>query len=91
MRVYLDYHKAARENKIIDQKYFHTKYDGKSGYKMLSGTPLIISIEGTYVKVGDLTSLVTNELQASAVNNWVSSTKQPLLADPPFIQFYWRR
>lgn len=91
MNIYLDYYKAVREHKIVDQKSFYDKYGRKSGYKMFSGTPLIICIEGTYVKVDDLANLLINRSQASIVNAWISATKQPLISEPPFIRFYWRR
>lgn len=89
--VYLDYYKAIRGHKVVNLKSFYEKYSGKSSYKMISGTPLIINIEGTYVKIDDLIELIINRSLVPIVLKWISATKQPLLSEPPFIQFYWRK
>ena len=91
MFVYLDYFKAVREHKIVNLKSYYAKYVNNSGYKMFSGTPLIINVEGTYVKVDDLIDLIINRPLVPKVIKWIIATKQPLISEPPFIIFCWRR
>lgn len=91
VNIYLDYYKAVREHKIVNLKSFYEKYSGKSSYKMISGTPLIINIEGAYVKVDDIIDLIIDRSLVPIALKWVRAIKQPLIADPPFIRFYWRK
>jgi len=89
--VYLDYYKAVREHKLIDIKSFYSTYNGRSGYKMLTGTPLIVNVDGYYVKADDLTELTINRSLVPIVLKWISAVKYPLVQDPPSIILKWRR
>lgn len=91
MNIYLDYYKAVREHKIVNRESFYAKYGSRPGHKMLQGTPLVINIEGTYIKVDDLVDLITNRSLVPIVLKWMIATKQPILSNPPFTRFRWRR
>lgn len=87
--IYLDFYRANK----IDLKEFYAKYDSKIGYKLLSGAPLVISIEGTYIKVDDLTNLVVNRSKAYIVNQWITEIRNPRIQtnNHTELEFKWRR
>lgn len=90
MTVLLNYWKA---NKIDRNEYFR-KYDNvKLSYKLLQGAPLLINIEGQYIKVFDIPDLVINRSQRvlSAVNKWLTELRMPSNAGGETIEFQWRK
>ncbi len=58
-KVMLNYDKAQRNNMFVDYKQYMNKYNCANilnSYKIL-GAPLIINIQGHYIKVSDLQDL----------------------------------
>lgn len=90
MIVKLNLEKATRDGLIVDRSKFFDEFDNNSQtYKMLKGTPLLISVEGSYVNVNNLPNLVVNKHQGFIVNQWVSNITKG--TPPDFITFVWRR
>jgi hypothetical protein len=85
MIIYLDKHKV----KPIDREKFLSKYSSNRGYNMLVGTPLIISVDGTYVDINDLISAVHKSEYKSIVANWITGVKSLGLTKD--IEFKWYR
>ena len=95
MTVFLDRSKLKEK---VDREDFIKKYTANAPgsyfsstqpYAMLKGTPLIISVEGCYIPVDSLPSLVRNKYLRSLVNQYVVSVKHPELGFPPAIEFKW--
>ena len=71
MVVFLDYYRVTPVNR---EKLLAT-YDKERNYDLLTGMPLIISVEGTYVYVNDLTKLVKHKEQAYLVDKYIQMLK----------------
>jgi hypothetical protein len=58
--------------------------------KLLIGAYTIVNVEGSYVKVDYLMSILTNREDLEYVSEWISSLKNPNI---PFriITYKWRR
>ena len=91
MIVYLRYSK----DKIIDRDKFYKTYTSANGtYKMLNGTPLLVSVEGTLINSSSIMDLVVNRNQRvlSAVNRWLMDLRMPSnVNDGEILNFRWRR
>lgn len=87
MIVYLRY----KLDKVVDRtKYFNT-YSASTGiYKMLNGAPLLVNVEGSYVKAIDIPELIVYRKHLSIVNRWIQELKQPLETGGIVIDFKWR-
>lgn len=59
---YLSYKKAKELDAIVDMQKYYEKYDvdTRSQYKLLTGAPIVINIEGTYVYLDKIPLLVQN-------------------------------
>lgn len=57
-------------------------------YKMVSGTPLIINIEGTYININSLIELC-NWSDRKYIDNYINNIKA--LGFPASIELKWRR
>lgn len=79
--VYLNRWKA----KPVNREEYMNIYDrGTSAYRLVDGAPLLICIDGIYIKVDDLTGLVNNYEDGWLVNKAIISKKFD-------IEFKWRR
>lgn len=90
MVIYLDYYKA----KIVDRDKFLNTYTSRAGYKMLQGSPLLVSVEGTLIDSSTIMDLVVNQNQRvlSALNKWLTDLKSPSnVNDGVILEFKWRR
>jgi len=102
MNIYLDYYKAH----IIDRKQFMDKYNLEKTdvngvpfrviqpYKMLQGTPLLVSVEGSLIDSSTIMDLVVNRNHRtlSAVNRWLTDLKSPSnVCDGDLLEFLWKR
>lgn len=83
--IYLDRYKI----KSVDREKFLSKYESNRGYNMLVGTPIIISVEGTYVDINDLISAVHKSEYKHIVANWITAVKSLGMAKD--IEFKWYR
>lgn len=89
MTIYLDYYKANK----VDLKEYYRKYDDpKSSYKLLNGAPLLVNVEGHYVKANDLPDLVCNRRFIPLVNKWIMELKNPSnVSSRGTLDFKWKR
>ena len=76
----LKFDKSKRREYSVDIKEYFEKYQIKkdnisSGYKMLVGTPVLLNIEGTYVKSDDLPKICKSS--PSLLYNYLSLLKNP--------------
>ena len=95
MTIYLDRDKLKEK---VDREAFLQKYvvnapgnyfNSVQPYCMLTGTPLIISVEGCYVPVDHLPDLVRNKHLRPFVIQYVVAVKHPELGLPPDVSFKW--
>lgn len=87
MTVYLRYNK----DKIINRDEFLNAHTSNSGYKMLNGTPIIVNIDGSYIKAIDIPDLLVSKKYAKQVNDWLAELKQPIGVSGLYLEFAWRR
>lgn len=59
-------------------------------YKMLEGTPMLVCIEGHYVKVVDLVEMAQPK-DKFIINKYVSAMTGKVLSLPPLIELHWKR
>ena len=86
--VYLDYHKA----KIVNREKFFEANDAMSiTHKMLQGTPIVISIEGTLIEADTLINILHNRNDFKYVENFLSCLRSPSTMVPKLITFKWKR
>ena len=88
--VYLDYAKA--RDKLIDREEFIEKYQVEGdAYKMTSGTPIAICIEGSYILANDLLE-VTPPRSRMLVSRYLMGLKLPSIdSEFAIITFKWSR
>ncbi len=87
MKIYLRYNK----DKVIDRDKFLNEHASNSGYKMLNGTPILVNVDGSYIKVTDIPDLLVSKKYAKQVNDWLAELKQPLKTSELNLEFRWRR
>lgn len=90
MTVILNYNKA----KPVDRCKFFNTYSASTGYKMLCGTPLLVSVEGTLIDTSTIMGLVVNRSQRvlSALNRWLTDLKMPSnVIDGEILNFRWKK
>lgn len=87
MTIYLRY----KPDKVIDREKYLNTYSGSTGYKMLQGTPLLVSVEGTYIKANDIPSLLVSRKYAKQVNDWLLELRNPPNVGKTKMEFKWRR
>lgn len=93
MTILLDYYKA--KTLTIDLKEFYRKYDNpRTPYRLLQCVPLLVNVEGSYIKAFDIPELVVNRnwRVLSALNQWLLELKNP--PNEPskeIINFRWKR
>ena len=90
--VYLSRKEAIEKNVIIDDiKEYFEKYSidkRNNAYSMLSGSPTIINVDGTYVLLNKvLTMDVTNKAD---IEQLITEIKAPKNLEDPFIRFKWK-
>lgn len=90
--VYLSRKEAIEKNVIIDDiKEYFEKYSidkRNNAYSMLSGSPIIINVDGTYVLLNKvLTMDVTNKAD---IEQLIAEIKAPKNLEDPFIRFKWK-
>lgn len=91
MIVYLDYWKA---DKLDLKKYYETYDKPRSQYRLLQGAPLLVNVEGHYVKANDIPELIVNRnwRVLSAVNKWMMELKNPSnVSSKEVLNFRWER
>jgi hypothetical protein len=87
MTILLNYHKA----KPVDRAKFIETYTAITGYRMLCGTPLLVSVEGTYIKANDIPELLVSRKYSKQVNDWLLELKNPTNVGKIKLEFKWRR
>lgn len=88
MTIYLDYYKA----NIVDLgKYYETYDSNRQTYALLKGAPLLVNVQGSYVKADDLPNLVVNKRFVIIVNQWLLEIRNPIEKDGKALNFRWRR
>lgn len=88
MTIYLDYYKA----KIVDRfKFYNTYSSNTGGYKLLKGSPLLVNVEGSYIRANDIPELLVSRKYAKQVNDWLAELKEPTNVGGIIIDFRWRR
>lgn len=91
MTILLDYYKA----NTVDLKDFYRKFDNpRTPYRLLQCAPLLVNVEGSYVKAFDIPELVVNRnwRVLSALNQWLLELKNP--PNEPskqVLNFRWRK
>ena len=81
--IYLNYTKAQKLHIIVDRENYLNMYKGVTNY------PIIMSVEGTYIKVIGLTDICDIK-DKERINKWVSSVARANYPDER-LKFYWRR
>lgn len=87
MEIYLNYHKA----RPVDRATFLDTYTAITGYRMLCGTPLLVSVEGTYINANDIPELLVSRKYAKQLNDWLLELRNPTNVGKTIIDFKWRR
>lgn len=89
MTIYLRY----RPDKVVDREKYLNTYSASTGYKMLQGSPLLVSVEGTLIDSSTIMDLVVNRSQRvlSALNDWLLELRNPTNVGRTIIYFRWRR
>lgn len=89
MIIYLDYYKA----NIVNLKEFYETYDSnRQTYALLKGAPLLVNVQGSYVKANDLPNLVCNKRFVIIVNQWLLELRNPIDKDNrKVLNFVWRK
>ena len=88
MIIYLDYYKA----NIVDLKEYYETYDSnRQTYALLKGAPLLVNVQGSYIKANDLPNLVVNKRFVIVVNQWLLSLRSPIEKDGKPLDFRWRK
>lgn len=96
MKILLDYLEAHQRGSIINRQEYLDKYnlaketEAIQPMKLLQGAPLIVNVDGTYVKLDDLPNLVCDRRYKKYVNDYVSCihNNEPTMKD---IDLTWRR
>lgn len=92
MVIKLDYYKA--RNYIVDREEFMiTNSWGDKSYRMMSSTPILVNIEGTYVNASDIPNIVANRRHIMEVNRWLIELRNPQAqpGHPTVLNFVWDR
>lgn len=87
MTIYLRY----RPDKVVDREKYLNTYSASTGYKMLQGTPLLVSVEGSYIKANDIPELLVSRKHAKQVMDWLLELRNPTNVGRTIIDFRWRR
>lgn len=91
MTIYLNYYKAD----LVDLKTYYNKYDNpRTPYRLLNGAPLLVCVEGSYIKAFDVPELVVNRnwRVLSALNQWLLELKNPPNeTSKQVLNFKWRK
>lgn len=93
MTFYLDYSKARPLLININKWYEKYKNEGSrknNGYSMLQGTPLLVSIDGSYIEAFDLLK-VCSKNDSSKINKWLSELRNPIEHSTEMFVFKWNR
>lgn len=80
----LDYIKALKINSIVDFKDYMKKYSNGSSYNLLKGSPKIINVEGTYVKLFDIPKILKNKAQVIVSEDFIYNFNEK-------VQLRWSR
>ena len=87
MKIYLRY----KPDKVVDRFKFYETYSASTGvYKMLNGTPLLVNVDGSYVKAIDIPELIIYRKHLGIVNKWLQELKQPIEDGGIILDFRWR-
>lgn len=92
MIIKLDYDKA--RNYIVNREKFMTNNElGNKSYRMLTGTPVVVSVEGTYVKADDIPNIMADRRYLMEVNRWLIELRNPQVQTGHFtvLNFVWER
>lgn len=103
MTILLDRTKALKLDCIVDYKQYMDEFAVvktsqtvredlvQQPMKLLVGAYMIVNVEGSYVKVDYLTSLLINREDFEYVSEWISSLKNPSIPSRRIINYKWRR
>jgi hypothetical protein len=89
---FLDYDKAKKLGVIVDMQKYYEKYDvdTRSQYKLLTGAPIVINVEGTYVYL-DMIPLLVQNLPTFVSNN-IRDIKYAINNDDAdVVEYRWKR
>ncbi len=91
MVVLLNRRKAVKLGSIVDRETTLERYDNTDKYvTLLKGMPLLVNVDGSYVKAYDIPQLLHNKEQSVKVNDWLSELKRPIGLGSP-VTFMWVR
>jgi len=87
MTIYLNRYKA----KTVDLKEYYETYDNnRQTYKLLKGAPLLVNVQGSYVKADDLPKLVVNKRFIIIVNQFLLELINPTERKASPLHFKWK-
>ena len=76
----------------VNREQFLEKFNFGKKMEMVQGTPLLVCVQGTYIKASELLELVANRKDYKAVSDWLNDLKNPVpMARCRHIDFVWRR
>lgn len=84
----VDYKKYMEENTVVCKSITVFQEDVQQPMKLLNGSPLIVCVEGTYVKADSLPEIAING--NFQLERYLTSLHNTTIK-PPFITFKWRR
>lgn len=88
MIIRLDYQKAKKY--IVDrEKFMITNSWGDKTYKMGTGTPILVNVEGSYIEMADLAKCVVRGKDAYTIERYASLVMATALSHG--ITFVWKR
>lgn len=103
MTILLDRTKALKLDCIVDYKQYMNEFAVvktsqtvredlvQQPMKLLTGAYTIVNVDGSYVKVDCLMSLLTNREDFKYVLEWISSLRNPTIPFRRMITYKWRR
>ena len=69
MKVYLEYVRIRKY--FVNREEYLAKYDSSRGnYKLLTGAPLLINVDGNYMYLDDILKFIRNDALAGSVIEW---------------------
>lgn len=76
----------------VDREKFLEKFNYGNKMEMVQGTPLLVCVQGTYIKTSELLDLLVNRKDFKAVLDWLNELKNPVPKENyKHIEFVWRR
>lgn len=91
MRIQFDLNKAKRLGLLVNREQIMSEHSMSDKYRMDNKFPLLVNIEGHYIKANDILDLCVEGCKKMAVCHWLLELKFPNNNSWKTIEFEWRR